>query len=75
MWRVAELENQTYRIAENPLLYQISRKKTRKCNLRKFPYSICFIFKKSTVYIMAISHHKQKPYYWIHRKIDEINQN
>lgn len=35
--------------------------------LRRFPYSLFYIFEKNSVFFVAIAHQKQEPMYWSDR--------
>lgn len=39
----------------------------RKLSLRIFPYQIAYVVKGSTLWILAIAHHRRSPEYWIGR--------
>ena len=59
-----EFEKLFYKINENPTLYPKAINNIRKCNLKIFPFSIYFDISKDIIRVLAISHHKRKPYYW-----------
>src|SRR5687767_6715961 len=55
-------------IKRNPELFEEKYPQIRKCNLRRFPYTIFFrIFKKS-VAILAVYHQSRNPRRWRKRK-------
>lgn len=56
-------------IGQNPEIYSEVYPKIRKCNLRRFPYSVYYkIFKKS-IAILAVYHHSRNPKHWKTRKL------
>lgn len=40
----------------------------RKKVLNRFPYSILYRVKKSTIFILAVMHHRRLPKYWKNRR-------
>ncbi|MFZ1702528.1 MAG: type II toxin-antitoxin system RelE/ParE family toxin [Pyrinomonadaceae bacterium] len=51
----------------NPLACPILSGKMRRKLLRKFPYTIFYRFDTDEVRIIAVSHHKRSPGYWLKR--------
>ena len=39
----------------------------RKHNLRKFPFSLIYVFEKDGLLILAVAHHSRRPRYWLPR--------
>lgn len=62
------LENALDLIIQNPYLFSCVYKNYRKINLRVFPYSIIYHFKKETVIVISFHHDKRNPKYWRKRK-------
>lgn len=51
-------------IARNPLAWPIQKDPVRKKVLGKFPYSILFSIRNSTIFILAILNQSREPNYW-----------
>lgn len=56
-------------IIDNPLLYNLRRRNTRRANLtpRFGEYYIAYMIWRQKVVILAIAHAKRRPYYWRYR--------
>ncbi|MEM7586781.1 MAG: type II toxin-antitoxin system RelE/ParE family toxin [Acidobacteriota bacterium] len=39
----------------------------RQKALDRFPYSVLYVFEKSTIFFVAVAHHKKEPMYWRER--------
>lgn len=53
-------------IIDNPLLYNLRRRNTRRANLtpRFGEYYIAYMIWRQKVVVLAIAHAKRRPYYW-----------
>jgi len=52
------------RIAETPLGKSADAEGNRRRVLRRFPYSVIYEVRTSTVTILAVAHHRRRPDYW-----------
>jgi plasmid stabilization system protein ParE len=39
----------------------------RRCRLNKFPYEIIYRIRPTEIRILAVTHHRRRPYYWAYR--------
>lgn len=62
-------------ICENPLLFNLRRRNTRRVNLspRFGEYYIAYMIWREKVVILAIAHAKRRPYYW-RKRIGEAKE-
>lgn len=64
----AEFESLVDRICEMPSLYRVAYSPDiRKAPMRRFPYSIYFRETEGRVEVIAVSHDRQRPGYWMDR--------
>jgi len=40
---------------------------TRRCRVSRFPYNLVYRIDPERIYILALAHHKRRPYYWARR--------
>ncbi|MBN1215713.1 MAG: type II toxin-antitoxin system RelE/ParE family toxin [Candidatus Lokiarchaeota archaeon] len=61
-----EIEKSIHLIKENPERYPFYDKDIHKFNIRRFPFSIFYVFEKELdkIIILAVAHQKRKPNYW-----------
>ncbi|WP_371805113.1 type II toxin-antitoxin system RelE/ParE family toxin [Candidatus Lokiarchaeum ossiferum] len=59
-----EVEHLIKNIQKFPKCGKILRNNVRQIVLQRFPYMILYIFKENQIYIVAVAHQNQKPYYW-----------
>ena len=64
-----EIGNSLERIIYKPHVYYNILRNIRKCKIKIFPYSIYYSFDEDVIKILAIAHHKRKPFYWKKRII------
>jgi plasmid stabilization system protein ParE len=64
----ARLADALARIEEHPHQFPPYLLGTRRCLLRRFPYTIVFDVTPASVLVLAIAHQHQRPGYWSHRK-------
>ncbi|WP_419866552.1 type II toxin-antitoxin system RelE/ParE family toxin [Methylomonas koyamae] len=65
---LAEFENLMTRVAGMPKIYRINRgPNIRVVSLFKFPYRIIFRENSDGVQVLAVSHKKRRPDYWLGR--------
>lgn len=66
-----EFADEVYRnleqLAENPGMGRVTAASTKTWQMRKFPYGIVYRISDDALIVVAISHHRQKPDYWLHR--------
>jgi toxin ParE1/3/4 len=63
-----EIEAAVARIRENPREFPSHTEPgTRKCLVRRFPYTIFFAELEDSLWMVAIAHHKRRPGYWSRR--------
>ncbi|MGL6094745.1 MAG: type II toxin-antitoxin system RelE/ParE family toxin [Fimbriiglobus sp.] len=61
-------ESAVQTVRENPTMYAVEvEPDIRFCPLRKFPYNLVYMNLDRRVYILAVSHNKRRPGYWMHR--------
>lgn len=39
----------------------------RRILLNRFPYAVTFVIRPSTIWVIAVSHTRRQPYYWLPR--------
>jgi hypothetical protein len=61
---IDEYEASLIKIKANPTMYPKTIIEIRKCNLKKFPFSIYFDINNNIIRVLAVSHQKREPYYW-----------
>ena len=55
------------RLKDSPEQFPIIAENVRKANFSKFPFSIIFVIKQVSVFILAIFHQKRNPKAWLER--------
>ena len=55
------------RIGAMPRLYPVERGDVRKYSLTRFPYKLLFAERPDCIVVLAVTHHRRKPDYWIDR--------
>ena len=71
-----EVESFAAKILANPLRYSIRIADVRRANLKQFPYHLNYFLHGDAIAIVAVSHHRQRPFYWRGRLRDRawLNQ-
>lgn len=59
-----EVEHYTKIIQKFPKFGKILRNQVRQIILQRFPYTILYTFKEELIYVVAVAHQRQKPYFW-----------
>ena len=59
-----ELDASLRSIAENPLLYPMLYRHTRRALLRKFPYGVFYLVEPERVLVLRVLHHARDPALW-----------
>jgi len=62
-----EIERGIKLIDKNPDRWRILKNHLHQYVMRRFPYSILYIFDPNRIYIVAIAHQNRKPFYWKER--------
>ena len=63
-----EIELSLKRIQFTPSAWPEIIKRKRKYVLNRFPYVIFYEIEENRIFVLAVSHIKQKPYYWKNRR-------
>lgn len=58
------------KIIANPLSYSIRIADVRRANLKRFPYHLHYMLHGGAIAVVPVSHHRQRPYYWLERTRD-----
>ncbi len=61
------VESALDKIIESPFRYRIIQAPFRRYLLQKFPYTIIYSIEPDHIRIIAVSHTKRKPEYWVNR--------
>ena len=64
---LGEIETALATISNNPLMWPSYIEGTRRCVLRRFPFSIVYRAKDSSILIVALAHGRRRPGYWRNR--------
>ena len=62
-----EVKQATERIRNYPQAWTPLSKRTRRCLIHRFPYSIIYEGRSDEIIIVAIQHHRRKPGNWRER--------
>jgi plasmid stabilization system protein ParE len=62
-----EVETTIKQLRESPDAYPLLYGPVRKTSLQKFPYKILYEFDDSALTILAVAHHRRRPFYWTYR--------
>jgi plasmid stabilization system protein ParE len=52
------------RITDHPHAWHTYSKRTRRCQMRRFPYGVIYLISMERVLVVAIAHLHRKPGYW-----------
>ncbi|MBK9153058.1 MAG: type II toxin-antitoxin system RelE/ParE family toxin [Chloracidobacterium sp.] len=52
------------RVIANPTLWPRITESTRRCFVRRFPYSVVYEIREKDVLIVAVAHFSREPFYW-----------
>ena len=53
------------KIISNPQRYTIRTADVRRANLKRFPYHLNYLLHGGAIAVVAVSHHRQRPFYWL----------
>jgi toxin ParE1/3/4 len=68
----SKVEDAIKRIQTNPKRHAKHKgQDIRKCRVKRFPYSVCFLEMDDVIWIAAIAHDKRKPDYWAAREPED----
>lgn len=59
------------RLCQYPEIHAITYRDVRQTLVRKFPYTICYVFENETVEIIAVFHAHRDPHVWQSRIASE----
>ena len=62
-----EVKAAVARIRNYPKAWTPLSKRTRRCQVHRFPYSIIYSLRSDLIVIVAIQHHRRKPQNWRNR--------
>ena len=65
---VDEIERAIHNISEFPEASPLIRGRVRKRPIAKFPYSLVYSVRPDVIRILAVAHHKRRPFYWRGRR-------
>ena len=65
---IDEIQRATLSIVEFPAAAPLVRGRVRKRIVTKFPYSLVYAAREDEVRILAVAHHKRRPFYWRGRR-------
>lgn len=55
------------RMGAMPRMHPVEIGDVRKLSLTRFPYKLLFAERADGIVVLAVSHHRRKPHYWIDR--------
>lgn len=61
---LAEIERTIRSIVEFPEAAPLIQGRIRKRSIVKFPYSLVYSVRRDEIRILAVAHHKRRPFYW-----------
>jgi plasmid stabilization system protein ParE len=59
-----ELEHSVSQIRRNPNSGSLIKFQVRRKVLRKYPYSLLYKLRGDQIRILAVMHHRRRPFYW-----------
>ncbi len=65
---VDEIQIAIDKISYFPYANPIIKGRIRKKDHNRFPYSLFYSIKVEEIRILAVAHHKRRPFYWVRRK-------
>jgi toxin ParE1/3/4 len=65
---IDEIQRAIQSIVEFPAAAPLVRGRVRKRIVTKFPYSLVYAAREDEVRIVAVAHHKRRPFYWRGRR-------
>jgi toxin ParE1/3/4 len=65
---ISEIERSIRSISEFPEAAPIVQGRIRKRIVARFPYSLVYSLRPDQIRILAVAHHKRRPFYWHGRR-------
>jgi plasmid stabilization system protein ParE len=65
---LGEIERTIRSISEFPEAVPLVRGRARKRAIARFPYSLVYSVRPEEIRILAVAHHKRRPFYWRGRR-------
>ena len=65
---IDEIEHTIQSISEFPEAAPLVRGRVRKRIVTKFPYSLIYSVRPDQIRVLAVAHHKRRPFYWRGRR-------
>lgn len=65
---IDEIEHTIRNISEFPEAAPLVRGRIRRRIIAKFPYSLVYSVRPDEIRILAVAHHKRRPFYWRGRR-------
>ena len=62
-----EIQNAFRKISENPYLYPIVHRNTRRTLIRRFPFAIYYLIEQGSLVVIAVMHGSRHPKRWQQR--------
>ena len=59
-----EVEQSVQRIVKFPEAWSAITKRTRRCSVNRFPYSVIYSVQNDVITIIAVMHHRRDPQSW-----------
>ncbi len=63
----AAIEHSVGLIASHPGLGTPHMRRTRRVQIRRFPYSLVYAERDEFLIVIAVAHHRRRPDYWLRR--------
>jgi toxin ParE1/3/4 len=63
-----DLEKALNVITQHPESSPVVRGRVRRKILKKFPYSLIYTLTGDVIRILAVSHQRRRPFYWLYRR-------
>ena len=65
---IGEVERGVAQACDYPESCPVIRGRARKMTIRKFPYSVIYSVVGDHVRVLAVAHHRRRPFYWQDRR-------
>jgi len=65
---IDEIQRAIGRISQFPEAAPLVRGRVRKRPIAKFPYSLIYSVRPDEIRVLAVAHHKRRPFYWRGRR-------
>lgn len=64
---IAEMHRATQTISEAPERWPLTKNKTRRFPLWRFPFAIIYSEQETVITVWAVAHASREPEFWVHR--------